>query len=320
MNCFCGQINMARMMNPYINPFMGMRMGVGMFSPTPAMSGVPYCSMINNDFNQTPIIPYMGMNSIFGGGMMVNPFMFGVFSPIPSIMNLGQQIFNTGNRIGQAIQGNYNFSESSGTNTPVTESLIRLRPKPSAEQTNQNGNLSPGHATSPNGTCRPAAGRRLGRVFLEEVKRVAQRINCDYRDLLAVMNSESGLNPQAVNPQGGATGLIQFMPSTAQSLGTTTTALKNMSAIEQLKYVEKFYLLQRKGAGFDDSHTLNAGDLYALTFLPARAKREVLCERGEGNNYYEWNTGADTNKDGKITKSELAERVQRKRVDETIFV
>ena len=47
---------------------------------------------------------------------------------------------------------------------------------------------------------------------------------------------ESRLNPQAVNPISGATGLIQFMPSTARG-GTTTAVLKRMSNVQQLDYV-----------------------------------------------------------------------------------
>ena len=39
----------------------------------------------------------------------------------------------------------------------------------------------------------------------------------------------------------GATGLIQFLPSTARGLGTTTDALAGMSSVEQLNYVEKYF-------------------------------------------------------------------------------
>ena len=133
------------------------------------------------------------------------------------------------------------------------------------------------------------------------------------------MNGESGLNPHAVNPNGGATGLIQFMPKTAERLGTSTEALKNMSAEEQLPYVEKFLMRCKKAAGFSETDKLSGGDLYALVFLPARAKREILCEKGEGNRYYESNAATDLNKDGKITKFELQQRIEKRRVDETIF-
>ena len=62
---------------------------------------------------------------------------------------------------------------------------------------------------------------------------------------------------------------------------------------------------------------LDAGELYALTYLPARANRSVLAQRGE--KYYSWNKGLDLNKDGKITKDELAQRVERKQVNDMYF-
>lgn len=59
-----------------------------------------------------------------------------------------------------------------------------------------------------------------------------------------LMNLESGLtfNPAVKNPSSGATGLIQFMPSTARGLNTTTDALSKLSFQEQLVYVDKFLI------------------------------------------------------------------------------
>lgn len=159
--------------------------------------------------------------------------------------------------------------------------------------------------------------KELGPEFLKRVKQIAKNLNCNYKDLLAIMNSESGLNSKAVNPHGGATGLIQFMPATARSLGTTTEKLKNMSPIEQLDYVEKYLTQNKKAAGFGAKDRLNGGDLYALIFLPARAKRETLTSSGE--KYYTYNRGLDINNDGKITKSDLARRVARRSINESIF-
>lgn len=157
-----------------------------------------------------------------------------------------------------------------------------------------------------------------GPKFLEKVKQIAKKLNCDYRDLLGLMNSESNMNSQATNSNGGATGLIQFMPDTAKSLGTTTTALKNMTPLEQLDYVERFLTNAKAKAGFSSNDKLSAGDLYTLTFLPARAKREVLTQTGE--NYYNANKGLDSNKDGKITKTELAQRIKGKYVSDNSFL
>jgi hypothetical protein len=161
-------------------------------------------------------------------------------------------------------------------------------------------------------------GDDYGPEFLKRVKEVAKNINCDYKDLLGVMNSESGINSKAQNKNGGATGLIQFMPKTAEMLGTSTEELKAMSPIEQLDYVEKCLLQCKKMAKIPSDQKLSGGQLYALVFLPARANREVLTTSNE--NYYKANKGLDANKDGKITKTELDERVARFHVSDKSFL
>ncbi len=156
-------------------------------------------------------------------------------------------------------------------------------------------------------------------AFLQKTKQIAKRLNCDYKDLLALMNSESGLNSKAVNSSSGATGLIQFIPSTAKDLGTTTEKLKNMTPTEQLDYVEKYLVKMKKAAGFKSGEKLDSGDLYALVFLPGRAKREIVTDSSE--KYYAVNAPAlDLNKDGKITKTELAQRLNGHRVSDSIFL
>ncbi len=156
-------------------------------------------------------------------------------------------------------------------------------------------------------------------AFLERTKEIANKINCDYKDLLALMNAESNLDPQAVNRSSGATGLIQFMPKTAKELGTTTKKLRNMTAIEQLDYVEKYLVKYKQAAGFKSYERLDSGDLYALVFLPGRAKREILTDSSEI--YYAPNASAlDLNNDGKISKTELAQRLEKHKVNESIFL
>jgi hypothetical protein len=74
-------------------------------------------------------------------------------------------------------------------------------------------------------------------AFLAKVEEICRLLDIEPDWLMATMNSESGLNSRAVNANGGATGLIQFMPATAKALNTTTTALKAMSNVQQLDYV-----------------------------------------------------------------------------------
>jgi len=161
-------------------------------------------------------------------------------------------------------------------------------------------------------------GKQLlqNREFMNKVISIAQRIGCDYKDLLGVMRAESGLNSGAVNKKSGASGLIQFMPKTARGLGTSVEAIRNMSAVQQLDYVEAYLLKAKKSAGFSDGESLSAGQLYALVFLPARAKRDVLTSKGEAA--YNWNSGTDINGDGQITRAEMDARAKRFRVDDYI--
>jgi len=171
-----------------------------------------------------------------------------------------------------------------------------------------------GETSVQEGHCR--ANVKLDQAFLNRVKQIAAKINCDYKDLLAIMHSESGLNSKAVNRNGGATGLIQFMPSTAKALGTTTDALKNMTPIQQLDYVEKFFEMNLKNTKMQGKR-LSAGDLYTLVFMPAKVHGEVICQAGSKE--YAANKGLDANKDGVVTKSELGNRIISHRVDESIF-
>ena len=82
--------------------------------------------------------------------------------------------------------------------------------------------------------------------FTAKVNSICTELRIEANWLMFVMWFESRLNPQAVNPISGATGLIQFMPSTARSLGTTTDVLKHMNNVQQLDYVLA-YLRPYKG-------------------------------------------------------------------------
>lgn len=144
-------------------------------------------------------------------------------------------------------------------------------------------------------------------AFLQELDRVAKKYGFPSSSLIGLMMSESGINPQAQNPNGGATGLIQFMPNTARALGTSTSALYGMNRAQQMKYVDDFFGLWARPGGLSGA---SPGRLYAYVFLPGRAKREVLTTSNE--KYYKANRGLDLDKDGKITISDLDRRVATK--------
>lgn len=148
----------------------------------------------------------------------------------------------------------------------------------------------------------------LSDEFYNKVVQVAKRLNCSPDDLMAVMNAESGINPTAKNPNSSATGLIQFTEATAKGLGTTTSALKKMSAEEQLVYVEKYLANTKRNANLKDNDKITASTLYTMVFLPSKVNKNVITNAGEA--YYEHNKGLDINKDGVITKDELGQRVK----------
>lgn len=155
-----------------------------------------------------------------------------------------------------------------------------------------------------------AKTRGLGQDFFAKVIEISDRIGCHPEDLIAVMNGESGLNSKAVNSNGGATGLIQFMPSTAEGYGLTTEQIADMTPVEQLDLVEKFYINSKNMSGLRDKSMITGADLASIAFLPARADREVLTTSNE--EYYKQNSTLDYDKDGDIDKIDEAYHISKK--------
>lgn len=150
-------------------------------------------------------------------------------------------------------------------------------------------------------------------AFVEKLKSVASALSVDPNWLLQVMRSESGLNPNAQNWQGVgnkrhlvAIGLIQFTSDTAKGLGTTQAALSNMTRLQQLTYVQKYF---QPYAG----RMKNYPDVYAVTFFPAiigkpdnwvlrtsKLSAEIIAKQ---------NGVIDINRDGQITVAEFKQYV-----------
>lgn len=139
-------------------------------------------------------------------------------------------------------------------------------------------------------------------LFAERVQEISDNLGIDADWLMLVMYFESGLNSRAVNRTSGATGLIQFLPSTASGLGVSTERLREMSAVDQLYYVEK-YLTPYKNKMKDFV------DVYLAVFYPSAIGKSDSYVLG-GDNYAKVardNSIFDTNKDGKITRGEVAD-------------
>lgn len=153
---------------------------------------------------------------------------------------------------------------------------------------------------------------KYGAGFSKKVETVAANVNCNPNDLLAMMQSESGINAHAQNPSG-AYGIIQFMPQTIANLGYTRSQLESMNEMQQLDVAEKYLIDAKRTGGFSRDAAIDTGTLYALCFLPGVSKNETLCSSSGSLSWaYNSNSGLDKDKDGKITKTDLAKHLNEK--------
>jgi hypothetical protein len=157
-------------------------------------------------------------------------------------------------------------------------------------------------------------------AFISKVRQISDGLAINPNWLMEVMNKETGgtFRPdisnglcvkQKGNPDLCATGLIQFMPTTAKALGTSIPALRKMSNVKQLDYVWLFY---RKYAGKLKSLV----DLYLVTFYPyALGKSENYRFGTEVSEARAKQIVAqnpfDYNKDGYITLSDFRQYVYK---------
>lgn len=147
---------------------------------------------------------------------------------------------------------------------------------------------------------------RLSNAERYKLIQVAESVGADPDILAAVISLETGgtFDPGIQNPSTKATGLIQFIPSTARSLGTSTEALRRMTVCQQLDVVQAFYKKVARGG------IRIPGDEYVAVFAPdfrGRPDSTVVYSRGQDG--YDQNQGLDTNGDGVIRVGELRQNV-----------
>jgi len=139
--------------------------------------------------------------------------------------------------------------------------------------------------------------------FWVELQAVAERLQTQPAWLLNVMANESLFNPAARNPRPGqtASGLLQFIESTARRMGTTTEAIRRMRPVEQLRLVER-YLTPFRGR-------LNSlADVYLAVFrgvVIEGGDTVVVVDSDKERRIYALNKSLDLNGDGRIVKGEL---------------
>jgi hypothetical protein len=179
-----------------------------------------------------------------------------------------------------------------------------------------------------------AWGQKVSPGFRQKAVQIADELQIDPNFLMSAMAFETGesFNPAQPNIQkvwytkkkdngkivkekhvkyGVARGLIQFMPDTAEELGTTSAELEKMTAEQQLEYVRDYL---KPNAG--QLHSVD--DVYMKILWPkgiGKPSDYVLFD-SKGNKKdrtrYDQNKGLDADHDGKITKAEASAQVRAK--------
>lgn len=155
---------------------------------------------------------------------------------------------------------------------------------------------------------------KLTKPFLDAVVEMSGRLGVNPSYITTIMALETGrrFTSDVTNAAGsGATGLIQFMPSTAKALGTSTELLAKMTPIEQLVYVEKYF---KPYTGAMDRLV----DCYLAVLYPdamGGAMDDVIWSKTSTTSFlrkcYSQNIGFDKTKKGFITVRDVAGTIQK---------
>jgi len=195
--------------------------------------------------------------------------------------------------------------------SPVGPPPAALNPSTRPLDTGHKPEIKP--AVQPESAVTDPRGNVIPADLVKAAKDVAKKNKWNVKYLLAVIGFETGgsYNPAQKHSGGGsATGLIQFMPTTAVELGTTTEKLAKMNHTQQMVYVEKYLKVKLDGVV-----NPNLSDMYMAVLWPkAVGKKDdtVIWGNSEKSKYrrqYRANKGLDINKNGYITKKEATAKV-----------
>lgn len=151
---------------------------------------------------------------------------------------------------------------------------------------------------------------RVSPMFKAKVEKICRMLGIKPEWLMVVMAIETAKKFTASirNPISGAVGLIQFMPTTAVGLDTTTEELARMSEVEQLDYVYKYLKIYA-------SKIRSFEDVYLSVFYPAAVGKPDDYQFGATRRMMEkialQNPAYDQNKDMVVTKAEVRSAIMK---------
>lgn len=155
-----------------------------------------------------------------------------------------------------------------------------------------------------------AWGAKVSAAFRSAVRAIAIGLKTEPSNIMTAIAFETGRTFRADIRNGagsGAIGLIQFMPSTAAALGTSTEALGAMTPEAQLHYVHAYF---KPWAG----KLKNLGDVYGGVLWPGMIGKPdsyVLFDKLDALHAkrYLQNRGLDLDRDGQVTRGEVCKRI-----------
>lgn len=152
--------------------------------------------------------------------------------------------------------------------------------------------------------------------FRAKLFQIAKRNGWDADAMATVISSESAFKHDAKNPYASASGLIQFLDSTAKHLGVAGGAaeIRAMSPEKQLPVIEKFYQRIFKGRTprLVDYYLAGWGNGFGEPFdhVLARADAPKTYTNGT-HNVYTMNAALDVDKNGVITVGDLHNKLMK---------
>lgn len=215
-----------------------------------------------------------------GWGMPMPPIFTGMFGGYSSMMPQNNVYYYYGQGSGDGIGDTYMPSRAKTVTTQDNEYEVN------ATKGQETGQVEPPKVSEKGQTLYnrwsklKGVSEDLTPKFCDKVIEVANNVKCDPEDLMAILYVESRFDhtftSKSNDKKDDYTGLIRFKQedrkaadeTNVSGLDVTNTELKNMTAIEQLDYVEK-YISNRK------SNTENALTLEDLARMICYEKEEA---------------------------------------------